>query len=107
MRIMARQAGVMDGLYNCTECGEPMVKVGTEFRCTKKVEPEELVAVGFIPGKDAKGSFTFVSSARDQQKLQASQASSNSVEIDNAFLEKLGLDLDKIRQYQIKHNIVP
>jgi hypothetical protein len=107
MRIMARDAAVQDGILQCVECGGPMVRVGTEMRCLQKVEPEELVAVGFIPAIDSSGKMTFDLYAKDQQRIQTSQAYSGSVEIDNAFLEKLGLNLDKIREFQLKHARVP
>lgn len=107
MRIMARQGGILDRIYQCAECGEPMIKVGTVFKCMQKVEPEELVAVGFIPRRDSKGNLTFDLSAKDQLAIEATQAYNNSVEIDNAYLEKLGLNLDKIREYQLQHNLVP
>ena len=104
---MARNPGILNGIYQCAECGGPMIKVGSAFRCRQKVDAEELVAVGLIPGKDPKGNLIFDLSAKDQQAIQATQAYSNSVEIDNGYLEKLGLDLEKIRQYQIRHNLVP
>jgi len=107
MRIMAREPAVQDGILQCAECGGPMVRVGKEMRCLQKVEPEELVAVGFVPAISSDGKMTFDLYAKDQQKIQTSQAYSNSVEIDNAFLEKLGLNLDTIRQYQLKHGRVP
>jgi hypothetical protein len=106
MRIMAREPAILDGIVQCPECGGPMVRVGQEMRCVQKVEPEELVAVGFVPATDANGKLTF-DYAKDQQRIQTSQAYSNSVEIDNAFLEKLGLNLEKIRQFQLKHGRVP
>lgn len=86
-----------------------MVKVGAEYKCPEKVDPEELVAVGFIPVKDASGNktFTFDLIAKDQQQIQASQAYSKAVEIDDVYLQSLGLDLEKIRQYQLKHGLVP
>jgi hypothetical protein len=104
---MAREPAVQDGILQCAECGGPMVRVGSEMRCLQKVEPEELVAVGLVPAMDSDGKMTFDLYAKDQQKIQTSQAYSNGVEIDNAFLEKLGLNLDKIRQYQLKHGRVP
>lgn len=107
MRIMARDPAIQDGILRCAECGGPMVKVGSEIRCLQKVEPEELVAVGFIPSPDPDGKLSFDLYAKDQQRIQTSQAYSSSVEIDNAYLEKLGLNLDKIRQYQLKHSRVP
>ena len=107
MRIRAREEGVMDGIYMCVECNSPMVKVAGQLRCITKVEPEELVANGLIPSKDASGNLTFDLKARDQQSIQATQASSKSVEIDNAYLEKMGLNLEKIRQYQLRDNLVP
>jgi hypothetical protein len=109
MKIMARAPGVLDGIMRCVECGLPLVKVGRKYRCPEKIEPEELVALGFIPTKDASGKtiFTFEEITKDQQWIQTSQAYSNSVEIDNAYLQSLGLDLEKIRQYQIKHGLVP
>jgi hypothetical protein len=106
MRIMARKAGVLDGIYKCVECNGPMIKIGTELRCLEKAEPEELVAAGLIPSKDASGKLGFDIIAKDQQAIQATQALSKSVEIDNAYLEKLGLNLEKIRQYQLKYDLV-
>jgi hypothetical protein len=86
-----------------------MVKIGSEYKCPEKVEPEELVAVGFIPIKDEAGNqkFTFDLTTKDQQQIQASQAYSKTVEIDDVFLQSLGLDLQKIRDYQSKHRLVP
>lgn len=84
-----------------------MYRVGTEFRCIEKVEPEELVAVGLIPRKDANGKLVFDATAKDQQSLQISQALSKSVEVDDAYLQSLGLDLQKIREYQLKRKLVP
>lgn len=84
-----------------------MVKAGHEFRCMSKMEPEELVALGFIPSKNGEGNVEFKTTALDQQSIQISQASSRSVELDNAFLQSVGLDLYKIRQYQVKHSLVP
>lgn len=107
MRIYARKAGVLDGIAQCADCGGLMVKVGIEYRCMDKVPPEELVATGFIPSKGADGKLHFDSTAKDQQSLQISQALSGSEELDDAYLKSLGLDLDKIRQYQIKHALVP
>jgi hypothetical protein len=107
MRIMARDPGVMDGIYRCADCGGPMVKIDHEFRCIEKAEPEELVAAGLIPSRDSSGKLVFDLAAKDQQSIQATQALSKSVEIDNAYLEKLDLDLEKIRQYQLKLNRVP
>jgi hypothetical protein len=107
MRIMARSAGVLDGIMTCAECGGPMVKAGHEYRCMTKIEPEELVALGFIPSKNGEGKIEFKTTAVDQQSIQISQASSRSVELDNAYLQSLGLDLYKIRQYQVKHSLVP
>jgi len=107
MRIMARQAGILDGIYRCVECNGPMVKIGSELRCIEKAEPEELVAAGLIPSKDATGKLTFDLATKDQQSVQATQALSKSVEIDNAYLEKLGLNLDKIHEYQLKQSLVP
>ncbi len=107
MRIMTRDSAVQDGIVQCAECGGPMVKVGVEMRCLTKVEPEELVAVGLIPSMNADGKLTFDLTAKDQQRIQTSQAYSSSMEIDNAYLEKIGLNLDKIRQYQLKHGRLP
>ncbi len=107
MRIMARISGVLDGIAQCTDCSGTMVKAGIEYRCKCKMEPEELVAVGFIPSKNSEGKIVFDSTALDQQEIQATQADARSVEIDNAHLQALGLDLYKIRQYQIKHALVP
>jgi hypothetical protein len=107
MRILARQSGVLDGLYLCPKCGESMVKIAHEFRCTCSAEPEELVAAGLIPSKDSSGKLIFDLVAKDQQWIQATQALSKGVEIDNAYLEKLGLSLEKIKQYQIKYSLVP
>jgi hypothetical protein len=107
MRIHARAAGVLDGLVTCSDCGGPMARVAGEYRCIEKVEPEELVAVGFVPTKEAGGKLRFEGTAKDQQSLQISQALSRSVEIDDTYLQGLGLDLDKIRSYQLKHNLVP
>jgi hypothetical protein len=84
-----------------------MVKVAKEMRCIAEAEPEELVAAGLIPSKDSTGKRTFDLTAKDQQSIQISQALSKSVEIDNIYLESLGLSLEKIRQYQLKHNLVP
>ncbi len=106
MRIMARDSGVMDGILRCPECDGPLARVGSEYRCLLKIQPEELVAVGFIPSQDAGGKITFDHAAQDQQRYQASQAYTNSMEIDNAYLEKLGLDLQKIREYQLKYHLV-
>jgi hypothetical protein len=107
MRIMARQGGVLDGIYLCTKCGGRMVRLVQELRCTCNSEPEELVAAGIIPSKDASGNLAFDLTAKDQQSIQATQAMSKSMEIDNAYLEKLGLNLDKIREYQVKYGLVP
>lgn len=107
MRIMARQPGVMDGINLCAGCNCPMVQVAGELRCIAEAEPEELVAAGLIPTRDASGKLIFDLVAKDQQSIQATQALSKSVEIDNAYLEKLGLDTEKIRQYQVKHNLLP
>lgn len=107
MRIMARNPGVLDGIMKCTQCGGPMMKIGSEYRCMDRIEPEEMIAVGFIPNKDAEGKLVFESTSPDQQKLQCTQAWSQSEEIDNAAFQGLGLDLDKIRQYQLKHRLVP
>ena len=107
MRIMARQSGVLDGIYICPKCGGTMVKIVDKFRCTCDSEPEELVAAGFIPSKSAEGKLSFDLTAKDQQSVQITQALSKGVEIDNAYLEKLGLNLDKIRQYQLKYGLVP
>jgi hypothetical protein len=104
---MARIPGVLDGIARCTDCDGTMVKVGTEYRCMCKMEPEELVAVGFIPSKNSEGKIVFDTTAVDQQEIQATQADTRSVEIDNTHLQSLGLDLYKIRQYQIKHSLVP
>lgn len=84
-----------------------MIKAGNEYRCVNKMEPEELVAIGFIPSKNGEGKIVFNTTALDQQSIQISQASSRSVELDNAYLQSLGLDLYKIRQFQIKHSLVP
>ena len=83
-----------------------MVKVASELKCIAETEPEELVATGLIPSKDASGKITFDLAAKDQQQIQITQALSNSVELDNAYLEKLGLNIEKIRQYQLKHGLV-
>src|SRR5688572_11485786 len=107
MRIMARKEGVMDGIHLCAECDGPMAKIASEMRCISKAEPEELVAAGLIPSKDVTGKISFNLAAKDQQSIQATQALSKGVEIDNAYLEKLGLNLDKIRHYQLKYNLVP
>lgn len=107
MRIMARNPGVQDGIMRCSECGGPMVKLGREYRCMDKLEPEELVALGFIPSRDASGKLLFELAARDQQQVQASQAYTHSVEIDDAYFQALGLDAAKVRQYQQKHDLVP
>jgi recombinational DNA repair protein (RecF pathway) len=107
MRIYARKAGVLDGITKCADCGGPMVKVGIDYRCMDKVEAEELVATGFIPSKGADGKLHFESTAKDQQSLQITQALSGSEELDDAYLQSLGLNLDKIRQFQIKHGLVP
>lgn len=107
MRIMARSRGVLDGIMKCTQCSGAMVKVGMEYRCIDKIPPEELVAVGLIPNKDASGKLNFDLFSADQQKIQCTQALSSSEEIDNAFLQSLGLDLQKIKEYQLKHNLVP
>lgn len=104
---MARNAGVQDGIMRCSECGGPMVKLGREYRCMDKLEPEELVALGFIPSKDASGKLSYELAALDQQRVQASQAYTHSVEIDDVYLQSLGLDSAKIRQYQQKHDLVP
>jgi hypothetical protein len=104
---MARNPGVLDGIMKCSECGGPMVKIGHDYRCIDKVEPEERVAVGFVPTKDSAGKLHFESTAQDQQKIQATQAWSGSEEIDSAYLQNLGLDLEKIRQFQLKHNLLP
>ena len=97
----------MNGIYTCVECNCPMVKIGSELRCLVKAEPEELVAAGLIPTKDSTGKLLFDIVAKDQQLIQATQALSNSMEIDNSYLEKLGLNLDKIREFQLKYNLVP
>ena len=107
MRIMARDSGVLNGIYTCPNCNCPMVKVGSELRCLQEAEPEELVATGLIPTKDSNGKLSFDIVARDQQTIQATQASSKSMEIDNAYLEKMGLNVDKIREFQLKYNLVP
>jgi hypothetical protein len=104
---MAREPGVLDGINICVECNCPMVQIAGKLRCIAEAEPEELVAAGLIPTRDASGKLTFDLTAKDQQSIQATQALSKSVEIDNAFLEKLGLSLDKIREYQVKYNLVP
>lgn len=104
---MARQAGIMDGIYQCANCNGPMVKVATELRCVAETEPEELVATGLIPSRDASGKVSFDLTAKDQQSIQITQALSKSVELDNAYLEKLGLNLDRIREYQLKYDLVP
>jgi hypothetical protein len=107
MRIMMRNPGVLDGIITCADCGGPMIKVGIDYRCMQKTEPEELAAVGLIPSKDPAGKVYFDLSAKDQQSIQATQALSGSVEIDNAYLEKMGLNLQKVREYQIKHKVLP
>lgn len=104
---MTRDAGVLDGIMRCPECGGPMVKVGREYRCLDKAEPEELVAVGLIPSKDSEGKIKFDFTAPDQQRLQISQALSHTVQVDDSYLQSLGLNLEKIQQYQAKHNLVP
>jgi hypothetical protein len=106
---MARIQGVLNGIMRCVQCNAPMVKIGAEYRCPEKVEPEELVAVGFIPIKDESGNkkFTFDLITKDQQQIQTSQAYSKTVEIDDVFLQSLGLDLQKIRDYQLKHSLMP
>jgi len=104
---MAREPGVMDGILRCSECEGPLVEVGGEYRCPQKTEAEELVAVGLIPSRTADGKLTYDLAAVDQQKLQASQAYTHSTEIDNVYLEKLGMDLQKIRNYQLKYHRVP
>jgi hypothetical protein len=104
---MARQSGILDGIHLCADCNCPMVQIAGKLRCTAEAEPEELVAAGLIPTRDASGKLTFDLVTKDQQSIQATQALSKSVEIDNAFLEKLGLNLDKIREYQLKYNLVP
>lgn len=104
---MARDPGVMDGILRCSECDGPLIEVGTEFKCLQKTPAEELVAVGLIPSRTADGKLTYDFAAADQQKLQASQAYTHSTEIDNTYLEKLGLDLQKIREYQLKYHRVP
>jgi hypothetical protein len=103
---MARDPGVLDGIMRCVECGGPMVKLGHEIRCMDKIPPEELVAFGFIPSKDATGKIAFNTTAVDQQRVQISQAYTNSVEIDDASLQSLGLDLEKIRKYQLQNGLV-
>lgn len=109
MRIMARIPGVLNGIMRCVQCNYPMVKIGMEYRCPEKAEPEELVAVGFIPVKDESGNkkFTFDLTTKDQQQIQASQAYSKAVEIDDVYLQSVGLDLQKIREYQLKHGLMP
>jgi hypothetical protein len=107
MRIRARQQGIIDGINLCAECNCPMVQIAGELRCIAEAEPEELVATGLIPTRDASGKLNFDLVAKDQQSIQATQALSKSVEIDNAYLEKLGLNLEKIREYQVKHNLMP
>ncbi len=107
MRIMARNPGMMDGILKCPECDGPLVEVGSEYRCLQKTPAEELVAVGLIPSRNVDGKLTYDLVAVDQQKLQASQAYTNGMEIDNTCLEKLGLDLQKIRDYQLKYHRVP
>ena len=104
---MERSSGVQDGIMRCNECNGPMVKLGIAYRCMDKVSPEEIVAVGFIPTKDGSGKLSFDNPTVDQQRVQASQAYTSSVEIDDAYLKALGLDLDKIRQFQLKHHMVP
>ena len=64
MRIYARKAGVLDAIAKCADCGGPMVKVGIDYRCMDKVEPEELVATGFIPSKGSDGKLHFESNFR-------------------------------------------
>lgn len=104
---MARSPGVLDGIMKCTECGGPMVKIGNDYRCIDKIEPEEMVAVGLVPTKDSSGKLHFELAAEDQQRIQATQAWSGSEEIDNFYLQNLGLDLDKIRQFQVKYDLLP
>jgi hypothetical protein len=84
-----------------------MIQIAGKLRCIAEAEPEELVASGLIPIRDTSGKLTFDLTTKDQQSIQATQALSKSVEIDNALLEKLGLNLDKIREYQLKYNLVP
>jgi hypothetical protein len=107
MRIRARQAGVLDGLYVCPKCGGTMVKIAHQLRCTCNAEPEELVAAGLIPTRNTDGKLSFDLTAKDQQSVQGTQALSKGLEIDNAYLEKLGLNLDKIKEYQLKYGLVP
>lgn len=107
MKLVARDGGVLDGIMRCPECGGPMVKVGREYRCLEKAEPEELVAVGLIPSKDSEGKINFDLVAPDQQRIQISQASSHTVQVDDTYLQSLGLNLEKIQQYQAKHGFVP
>ena len=104
---MARKQGIIDGINICAECNCPMVQVAGKMRCIAEAEPEELVATGLIPTKGADGKLTFDLVTKDQQSIQATQALSKSVEIDNVYLEKLGLNLEKIRAYQVKYNMVP
>jgi hypothetical protein len=106
MRIMERKPGILDGVMVCSDCNCPMVKIGHQYRCINKAEPEELVASGFIPIKDASGKLMY-QPAKDQQELQTTQALSHSVEIDNAYLEQLGLNVEKIREHQIKLDLLP
>ena len=107
MRIVARNQGIMDGILRCADCDMSMVQVGAKYLCLQKVEPEELVAVGLIPSRDSNGKLAFESTAKDRQWLQASQAYTNTVEVDGSYLEKLGLNLEKIRRYELKHGLVP
>lgn len=107
MKIVARNPGVLDGIMQCTECGGPMIKVGKEYRCLEKVEPEELVAVGLIPSKAPDGKIAFDLAALDQQKVQISQALTHTMDIDDSYIQSLGLNLDKIRQHQLKYGLVP
>lgn len=107
MRIMARSKGVLDGIMQCAECGGPMIKAGVEYRCLQKMPPEELVALGLIPVRNPEGKLVFNFTAKDQQRIQISQALTHAVEIDNAFLESLGLDLNKIKDYQLQHDVMP
>ena len=84
-----------------------MVKVVSDFRCIAETEPEELVAAGLIPSKDASGKIAFDLTAKDQQQIQITQALSKRVELDDIYLEKLGLNVEKVRHYQLKHGLVP
>jgi hypothetical protein len=107
MRIIARSDGVQDGIMRCAECGGPLIKAGDEYRCLQKMPPEELVALGILPSKNSEGKIDFNFTTKDQQRIQISQALSNTVEVDEAFLVSMGLDLQKIKEFQIKHGVLP